>query len=213
MTVKEQIIKTLLESPKTTSEIAVALNYSKRDYNSVDKELKTLQSNRFIHYTKIKIPGKCGPVPKTYDIVYDIPRLRDMLQKFPNLISDMIKNSNIISLLIDNDNLDTLEKKLLGDLLPLSESFFRNYLTNDSFFERFKIVWFNINYYEKKVSHSKLNLIANAVYPFILFEMFIHCVIEDNINGVYIPGVFGLINAIRDIYMIDRDIDWQDAIK
>ena len=208
MSVKERIIRTLLISPKTTNEITMALGNEDKKYNAVDKDLKTLQSGGFIHYKKIKIPGKTGPVAKTYDIVYEIPRLKALFTKYPSLISDMQNNDKIISLLVDNYKSD-LKFRILGDLLPLSTSFFRNYLTNESFLERFKIVWFNLNVESlKEVRHSDYEEIMRISAPYIFFEMFKHCVIEDNINGVHIPDAFEFIKKNRDQYSLDRVMAW-----
>ena len=208
MSVKERIIRTLLISPKTTNEITMALGNEDKKYNAVDKDLKTLQSDGFIHYEKIKIPGKTGPVAKTYDIVYEIPRLKALLIKYPSLISDMQKNDKIISLLIDKHKSD-IRFKILGDLLPLSASFFRNYLINDSFFDQFNWVWFNLNVESSKVKLSRdYEAIISSFVSFILFEMFNHCVIEDNINGVHNPDAFEFIQKNRDQYSLDRVMAW-----
>jgi hypothetical protein len=208
MSVKEEIIKTLLISPKTTNEITMALGNEDKKYNAVDKDLKTLQSGGFIHYEKIKIPGKTGPVAKTYDIVYEIPRLKALLIKYPSLISDMQKNDKIISLIVDNHKSD-LQFRFLGDLLPLSASFFINYLINDSFFDQFNWVWFNLNVESSKVKRfSDYEAIISSFVSFILFEMFNHCVIEDNINGVHNPDAFEFIQKNRDQYSLDRVMAW-----
>jgi len=208
MSVKEQIIRTLLVSPKTTNEITMALGNEDKKYNAVDKDLKTLQSGGFIHYEKIKIPGKTGPVAKTYDIFYEIPRLRALFIKYPSLISDMQKNDKIISLLIDKSKSD-IKFEILGDLLLLSASFFKNYLTNDSFFEQFKMVWFNLNVDSSTVKRrSDYEAILSSSTPYILFEMFEHCVIEDNINNVHIPDAFEFIEKNRDQYCLDHIMAW-----
>ena len=211
MSVKEEIIRTLLSSPKTTNEITMALGNEDKKYNAVDKDLKTLQSDGFIHYEKIKIPGKTGPVAKTYDIVYEMPRLRALLIKYiksPSLISDMQKNDKIISLLIDKYKSD-IRFEIVGDLLLLSASFFKNYLTNDSFFEQFKMAWFNLNVDSSKVKRrSDYEAILSSSAPYILFEMFEHCVIEDNINNVHIPDAFEFIEKNRDQYCLDHVMAW-----
>ena len=212
MSVKERIIRTLLISPKTTNEITMALGNEDKKYNAVDKDLKTLQSDGFIHYEKIKIPGRTGPVAKTYDIVYEIPRLRALLIKYiksPSLISDMQKNDKIISLLIDKYKSD-IRFEILGDLLLLSASFFKNYLTNDSFFEQFKMAWFNLNVDSSKVKRrSDYEAILSSSAPYILFEMFEHCVIEDNINNVHIPDAFEFIEKNQGQYCLDHRMAWR----
>ena len=209
MSVKEEIIKTLLISPKTTNEITMALGNEDKKYNAVDKDLKTLQSGGFIHYKKKKIPGRTGPVAKTYDIVYEILRLKALLIKYPSLISDMQKNDKIISLLIDKHKSD-IRFKILGDLLQLSPSFFKNYLTNDLFFEQFKMAWFNLYFNSSKVERrSEYKVLLSSFTAHILFEMFIHCVIEDNINNVHIPDAFEFIGKNQGQYCLDHRMAWR----
>jgi hypothetical protein len=120
----------------------------------------------------------------------------------------MQKNDEIISLLIDKHKSD-IRFKILGDLLPLSASFFRNYLINDSFFDQFNWVWFNLNVESSKVKRfSDYEAIISSFVSFILFEMFNHCVIEDNINGVHNPDAFEFIQKNRDQYSLDRVMAW-----
>jgi hypothetical protein len=211
MSVKERIIRTLLVSQKTTNEITIALGNEDKKYNAVDKDLKTLQSDGFIHYEKIKIPGRTGPVAKTYDIVYEIPRIKALLIKYPSLISDMHKNDKIISLLTDKHKSD-IRFEILGDLLQLSPSFFKNYLTNDLFLERFKKAWFNLYFDSSKVKGSfeyKLLLCSGTVH--ILYEMFTHCVIEDNINNVHIPDAFEFIVKNQGQYCLAHRLAWRNG--
>ncbi len=213
MSVKERIIRTLLISPKTTNEITMALGNEDKKYNAVDKDLKTLQSNGFIHYEKKKILGRTGPVAKTYDIVYEIQHLRALLIKYPSLISDMQKNDEIISILIDDHKSD-LQFRFLGDLLPLSASFFINYLTNDLFFDRFKKAWFNLTAGSSKpITLSDYEAIIKTSFSFILFEMFIHCVIEDNINGVHNPDAFEFIQKNRNEYSLLDVMAFHEGLK
>jgi len=121
----------------------------------------------------------------------------------------MQKNDKIISLLIDKYKSD-IRFEILGDLLPLSASFFRNYLINDSFFDQFNMAWFNLNVNSSKVERSyNFDEIILCSCSFILFEMFKHCVIEDKINGVHNQDAFEFVQKNRDRYSLDLVQGWQ----
>jgi len=207
--IKIRILQTLLESPKRTGEIAIELGYKNKktgygDYHNVTPGCNKLVKEKLIHEIEplVKTTGNPGT---TYDIVYEIPRLRDLLINYDTLISDMMKNDIIISLLVDNDKFEPYIGNL-GELLRLSESFFRNYLTNDLFYERFKWSWFNINTEGSEARNPldpSINII-NLTFQYVLFDMFKHCVIEDNLKGIYIPAAFQYIQKERCRYSLDR---------
>lgn len=121
----------------------------------------------------------------------------------------MQKNDKIISLLIDKHKSD-IRFKILGDLLQLSPSFFKNYLTNDSFFEQFKMAWFNLYFDSSKFKlRSESEVLLSSFTAHILFEMFTHCVIEDNINNVHIPDAFEFIGKNQGQYCLDHRMAWR----
>jgi hypothetical protein len=99
---KIKILKILLESPKTTGEIAIELGYLDKKghgkYNIINSDLKTLTQYGFIHRfaEKKKRPG--APAT-TYDIVYELSVLRELLKKYPLLISDLQKSDKIRALI------------------------------------------------------------------------------------------------------------------
>ncbi len=103
--VNEKILKTLLESPKTTGEIATKLELIDRKtgyprYNMVKPSLNTLYRYGYIHRTK-KEEKRSGAPATTYDIVYEISVLREILKKYPSLIPDLQKSDKIIGLIWD----------------------------------------------------------------------------------------------------------------
>lgn len=145
LTIKEKILKLLLESSKTTGEIAKELGYVDKNgmgkYNNIKADLNTLQSYGFIHYSKTKKQGIPGPVPTTYEIVYEISILREMLQKYPSLISDLPKNERILTMLA-NEFYKNLPEKLLDHEQFKSEiRVFAHYLKGSRSF--FKLVLLN----------------------------------------------------------------------
>ena len=134
--------------------------------------------------------------------------IANIVELYPKIVPYIQNNDKIISLIVDNHKSD-IRFEILGDLLPLSASFFRNYLINDSFFDQFNWVWFNLNVESSKVKRfSDYEAIISSFVSFILFEMFNHCVIEDNINGVHNPDAFEFIQKNRDQYSLDRVMAW-----
>ena len=145
--------------------------------------------------------------------INNIQHIANIVELYPNIIPFIQKNDKIISLLVDDHKSD-LQFRFLGDLLPLSASFFINYLTNDSFFERFKKVWFNLTVESSKpIQPSDYEAIIKTSISFIIFEMFIHCVIEDNINGVYNPDAFEFIQKNRNKYCLPDVMAWHKGNK
>lgn len=104
LTIKEKILMSLLEFPKTTGNIALELGYFNEKtkyprYNVIKSDLNTLESYGFIH----RIPSNQkspGAPAKTYNIVYKIPILRKILEKYPSLISYFQKNNVISNMLL-----------------------------------------------------------------------------------------------------------------
>ena len=114
----------------------------------------------------------------------------------------MQKNDKIISLLVDDYKSD-INYRSLGDLLPLSASFFMKYLKNDLFFEQFKKAWFNLVVgCSKPIPRPNYEQVIEISISWILFEMFVHCVIEDNIEGVYNPDAVKFIQKNRSEYSL-----------
>lgn len=101
--IKEKIIKTLLESPKTTGEIAIELGYiddkGHGKYNIINPDLNILKQYGFIHGSKQKIKRPGAPAT-TYDIVYEISALSKILEKYPILISNLQRNTIISNMLV-----------------------------------------------------------------------------------------------------------------
>lgn len=103
LTIKKKIIKTLLESPKTTGEIAIELGYiddkGHGKYNIIKPDLNTLERYGFIHGSKKKIKSPGAPAT-TYDIVYEISALSKILEKYSILISDLQRNNIVSNMLV-----------------------------------------------------------------------------------------------------------------
>ncbi|MCX9026530.1 MAG: hypothetical protein OIN85_10625 [Candidatus Methanoperedens sp.] len=149
LTIKERILKALLESPKTTGNLAIELGYVDEKgygkYNFIKADLNTLEEDyRFIHRIEQqkKNPGK---PPTTYDIVYKISVIKKIWDKYPELKTDLLKSNLVIGVIRDsvlgkkiNDLdlfLDRDDKHFYFELIPLwfkqSPSFFEYCLNND----------------------------------------------------------------------------------
>jgi hypothetical protein len=102
---KIKILKTLLESPKKTGQIAIELGYiddkGHGKYNNISSDLTTLRDYKFIHTIKTN-KKTVGAPGTTYDIVYEIPNLRDLFKEYPILIPDLQNNDIILDMLQDD---------------------------------------------------------------------------------------------------------------
>ncbi|MGB8218538.1 MAG: hypothetical protein WCE94_14670 [Candidatus Methanoperedens sp.] len=104
LTIKEKILKSLLESPKTTGKIALELGYVDKKtkyprYNIINSDLNTLESYGFIHRVPSNQKSPGAPAT-TFDVVYEISALSKILEKYPVLISDLQKNIIVSNLLV-----------------------------------------------------------------------------------------------------------------
>lgn len=94
----------LLDSPKTTGELAKSLNYIDKNgrvqYNVIDKDLEALEKKGIIHSSKVKKTGVAGAPPATYEILYETSVLISLLGEYPFLIEDYQKNDNILDMLL-----------------------------------------------------------------------------------------------------------------
>ncbi len=104
---KERILKTLLESPKTTGNISIALGYGDRGYNAIGDDLKDMEKEGFIRSEKKKMPGVRGAVPTCHDIVYEHSVLEKILNKY-------LKSSHYSHLLSAMQNNDTILESLVA---------------------------------------------------------------------------------------------------
>lgn len=106
---KIKILKTLLESPKTTGQIAIALDYKDNKghgiYKNIISDLKTLGQYGFIYEFKSN-KKTVGAPPTTYDIVYSIEKIAGILQKYPSLSLHLYNNEKVGVLLANNLYLD-----------------------------------------------------------------------------------------------------------
>jgi hypothetical protein len=121
LTIKEKILKSLLESPKTTGKIALELGYVDEKtkcprYNVINSDLNTLESYGFIHRVPSNQKSPGAPAT-TYDVVYEISSLSKILEKYPRLISDLQKNIIVSNLLVKK------QQWLANPNLPKEENF------------------------------------------------------------------------------------------
>jgi DNA-binding PadR family transcriptional regulator len=95
---QERILISLLESSKTTAELANELGYVNQEgnarYNMIYRALKQLKKDGYIEGYKVKL-GKNGNDPTLYSTDSSIQNLIHILEKYPDLISKIQKNNSI----------------------------------------------------------------------------------------------------------------------
>lgn len=151
---KERILGRLLNSPKTTAELARELGYIGPEgvprYNIIDKDLKALKKSGFIRSQALRLQ-KPGNSPTSYSIIPDIQNLRNILKEYPDLIAEMqsselalacilSEHSNLIYIspkeeyveeIADIKQRVCIDKEDLKEKLQLSAEFFKIFLIND----------------------------------------------------------------------------------
>ncbi len=166
LTVKEKILKALLQSPKTTGEIATKLELIDEKtgyprYNMIKPDLNTLEQYGYIHRIEQKKKSSGAPAT-TYDIVYEISSLKKILEKYPSLLSDLQKNNVISNMLLKEQqwllNPNMLKEEIINFkfFLKFSPTFFKIGLTS-SRGELLKVI-INLN------RHLKLNFANYHMY-------------------------------------------------
>jgi len=199
-TIKEKILKTLLESPKTTGKIAIELGYIDKNgygrYNIIKPDLNTLEQYGFIH--RIESDKKTAGAPATtYDIVYEISFLRKILEKYPLLSSDLQKSERIISILSDSlmpNRIHDLFKHVVGR----SPSLFEYCLKNESFLSKWVRVINDLhllNHTVEEIANEKVK--TSAIYEELFIMMFEHYIIEDHLKGVSTPEELNLLKSVK----------------
>jgi len=197
--IKNNILLYLLDNTEGIDEPTLR-EHLKNTYNisepkNIKNHLEDLRKKRCI-----KKSEKSGFA--NYWAINNIQHIANIVELYPNIVPFIQKNDKIISILVDDHKSDP-QFRILGDLLTLSASFFFNYLTNDLFFERYKKIWINLTVNSlEPIPPSNYEAIIKTSFSFILFEMFIHCVIEDNINGVHNPDAFEFIQKNRDEFSL-----------
>ena len=215
---KIKILKTLLESPKTTGQIAIALDYKDDKghgiYKNIISDLKTLGQYGFIHEFKSNKKNVGAPA-RTYDIVYDISILREILKKYPFLISDLQKSDKILSMLVSDiiysttsDNKPFMPSEFLRDMLRRSPSFFKNFLVNDCFLLNYWKICLKIHTTGYITAPSREALPAAMVRAQqleVITMAFEHCFIEDCLEGISTWQAENLLNDLKKGYTIKEN--------
>ena len=99
---QERILGRLLESSKTTRELAIELGYINPDgaprYNVIYGYLKRLKKNGYIEGKKVKL-GKSGNDPTLYSIIFDIENLRKIFVNHPCLKAKLQKSDSVLKII------------------------------------------------------------------------------------------------------------------
>jgi hypothetical protein len=97
---QQLILSSLLESSKTTRQLALELKYVNKKkkgipgYSTIKDDLDKLKNEKYIEGNKVK-SGKPGAPATLYSIIFSIPNLIHILERYPDLISKMQKNDSI----------------------------------------------------------------------------------------------------------------------
>lgn len=151
---KGRILGSLLNSSKTTAELARELGYVDPEgvprYNIIDKDLKALKKSGYIRSQALRLQ-KPGNSPTLYSIAPNIQNLRNILKEYPDLITEMQSSELALTcILSEHSNLIyispkeeyvkdvrdiklrvSIDKEELKDKLQLSAEFFKIFLIND----------------------------------------------------------------------------------
>jgi hypothetical protein len=215
---KIKIVKTLLESPKTTGQIAIALGYKDEKgygkYKNIISDLKTLEQYKFIYRTK---PNKksVGAPATTYDIRYELPILRGILETYPSLVSDLQKNYHVFRLLelplkppshyskdyelwainMYAEGFNDICGYILW-MIQHSQTFFKNLLLlQESYFKVFFEIWKGENGHLDYFKSINYDSMPSRVCEDILYDMFFHAVATDKLNGVLDSEALGFMRG------------------
>lgn len=149
--IQQKIIKTLLESPKTTGEIVTALGYKKTEYHNVTPALNRLKSAGYIRGEVLKEKGRKGQPPTIYNVILELSTIKKILDKYPLITSDLQKNDKIIDLIYSNikkesndflcafDGEDLFKEtvKFIPDMFRYSVTFLKMFLINEYYISSF----------------------------------------------------------------------------
>lgn len=110
---QSKILASLLESSKTTAELAKEMGYVNSmgiaRYNIIYNDLKRLEKNGYIKSKKEKLDNQQGNTPTMYSIFYKIQNLKRILEEFPNLIEN-IQSSELSLEIIVQENFSWVSK-------------------------------------------------------------------------------------------------------
>jgi hypothetical protein len=154
---KERILASLLESSKTTADLAKELGYidskGTARYNIINNDLDKLVEQGYIESKREKFEKRPENTPTWYSIIYSIKNLHGMVEEYPHLIENM-QRSELASETIINENfrlinspppgkeeyveqiehlklLNKIGKESWKEKLRLSKEFFRYFLYKD----------------------------------------------------------------------------------
>lgn len=205
---KKEIIRFLLNAPSGMSEEPSIRDYLREKFDISE------QKNIKIHLKELQKAGciekKGTPGLANIWLVNDIKQIKQIAEKYPSLISDLQKNSKVLTLLRRelpffkdvgdnygdlNDLGGMLYTESVNDLrtivmmkCELSQTFFKNYLLDESYFESFLEIWREINR-----ENDEFKTLTPQALEEIYDAMFLHAVITDKLDGFLNP------NAIDEI--------------
>lgn len=146
ITNKGRMLVRLLDSSKTTAELAIELGYVKADgiarYNVIVRDLHRLVKDGYVKSEKKRKEMKAGNIPTLYSIDLNIQNLRNLLEEYPYLISSMRRSESVLeSILSEHSDLililskdksqEHIDKVKLKEMLGASDKFFELFLMSE----------------------------------------------------------------------------------
>lgn len=105
-TIEGKILRSLLEGPKTNTQLLEKLGYDTNRHGNITKPLKKLEGKHFIGYEPVKsenIDDFC----KRWSIIPSYEKFKKMLDDYPSLFSNMHKNELVLNSVLDASECST----------------------------------------------------------------------------------------------------------
>jgi hypothetical protein len=105
-TIEGKILRSLLEGPKTSTQLLEELGYDTNRHGNITKPLKKLEGKHFIGYKSVKsenIDDFC----KLWSIIPSHEKFKKMLDDYPSLFSNMHKNELVLNSVLDASECST----------------------------------------------------------------------------------------------------------
>ncbi|KKG31045.1 hypothetical protein DU38_05245 [Methanosarcina mazei] len=146
--IEEKILTSLLEGPKTNTQLLAELGYGNKQHGNISRILNKCQKEGLIVSEKIRSPNIDNYCTQ-WSIVQSFENLKNMLSKCLSLLQAMQKNDSVLEIIAENarfyvsytisspgnvrlvegvQSLNERNKKDFKEMLRLSPEFFKYYL-------------------------------------------------------------------------------------
>lgn len=185
---KEKILSSLLESPKTNTQLLTELGYKNNQHKYISKDLDRLKKDGFIVSEKIKsenLNDNCTQwslVLKFENLSMILKKYSELLQKVQNsdIIREYVCNNLIFPLIYYRKNeLSLSEEEDCKERLRLSPEYFKYYILTENINTASENI-FNLAAVLKETAPITSNSQIDRDPDFLRFKI---CVLMDIING------------------------------